>query len=481
MSKNGGYKSGLKKVGDVYYYKFKLNGKTHHGSTRCKDRDSAMQFLLTLKENLRGDKSATPSFSEVASKYLRTKVEKAPKYLKRYGYSIKRWLNPLIGMIPIDKVSLDEYARIKSHYLDTPSPFGKPHNDGGLRTILIDFRTTMNFAVTAEIIPKLPFKIQLNSVQEKPVKALVASQAVPFLNAVDSLTRSEQVRLGIRIMLLLGLRISEVTGMRWYWFSSDFKSYTPGLTKGKEADALPVPESLANRFRDYKEQTRKHWLLMGRPMPQCVFWTDEGNDRSPSFVASTISNAAKAIGLEGAWRPHRLRASCATILAQLGVSAHHIMRLLRHKKLETTLRYVRAALEELRPSQARIADLVEGIEVAARGAALVRSPLAVSAGLPELSCASQTVIQLHSSFAGQVGEVPLTVGAMMASTDLMPGLDNVVGSSLQGLDAGRKMRAVARLLLGEQLDSVALEIKVPPSTLLGWKEGFLERGETAFR
>ena len=134
----------------------------------------------------------------------------------------------------------------------------------------------------------------------------MASQAVPFLNAVDSLTRSEQVRLGIRIMLLLGLRISEVTGMRWYWFSSDFKSYTPGLTKGKEADALPVPESLANRFRDYKEQTRKHWLLMGRPMPQCVFWTDEGNDRSPSFVASTISNAAKAIGLEGAWRPHRL-------------------------------------------------------------------------------------------------------------------------------------------------------------------------------
>jgi integrase len=476
-----GYKSGLKKVGDVYYYKFKLNEKTYHGSTGLSDRDAAMQFQLTLKEKLKGDKSAMPTFSEVASMYLRTKVEKAPKYLKRYRYSTFRWLNPLIGAMPIDKVSLEEYARIKSNYLDTPSPFGKPHNDGGLRTILIDFRTTMNFAVTAEIIQKLPFKIQLNTVQEKPIKALVASQAVPFLNAVDSLTRSEQVRLAIRIMLLLGLRISEVTGMRWYWFSSDFKSYTPGLTKGKEADALPVPESLANRFREYKEQTRKHWLLTGRPMPQCVFWTDEGSDRSPSFVASTIANAAKAIGLEGSWRPHRLRASCATILAQLGVSAHHIMRLLRHKKLETTLRYVRAALEELRPSQARIADLVEGIEVAARGAALGRSPLAMSASLPELSCAPQTVIELHSSFASQVGEMPLGAGAMVAGTDLMLGLDSGVGSSLQGPDAGQKMRAVARLLLGEQLDSVALELSVAPSTLLGWKEAFLANGQAAFQ
>jgi len=127
-----------------------------------------------------------------------------------------------------------------------------------------------------------------------------------------------------------------------------------------------------------------------------------------------------------------------------------------------------------------MADLVEGIEVAARGAALGRSPLAVSASLPELSCAPQTVLQLHSSFASQVGEMPLAVGAMVAGTDLITGLESGVGSSQQGPDAGQKMQAVARLLLGEPLDSVALELKVAPSTLLGWKELFLANGQSAF-
>lgn len=77
--------------------------------------------------------------------------------------------------------------------------------------------------------------------------------------------------------------------------------------------------------------------------------------------------------------------------------------------------------------------------------------------------------------------MPLEIEAVMAGTDQMLGLDSGVNSSLLGLDAGQKMRAVARLLVGEQLDPIALELKVAPSTLLGWKEAFLASGESAFQ
>ena len=485
MGKNAGnksgYKSGLRKVRDVYYYKFKLDGRNYHGTTGLPDKDAALQFLLNLKEGIRGNKTGSPTFSEVASMYLRVNVDKAPKYLKRYLHSIKQWLNPLVGMVPVDKITLDNYARIKSNYLNTPDRNGRMHNDGGLHTTLIDFRTTMNFAVKADLIPKLPFKIELNKVQEKPVRALVKDQLAPFLQAVDAISQSEQVRLAIRVMLTMGLRISEVTGMRWTWFSTDFRSYTPGETKGREADALPVPNYLAAQFQEYKKGTQDHWVLADRPMPPWVFWGTDGNQRSISFVQSTIQHAAESIGLEGSWRPHRLRASCATILAQLGVSAHHIMRILRHKKLETTLRYVRAALVELRTSQARIADLAEGLVVVDPFSIPSATIVSPDAGNFHLNALGRGL-----SIEGLTCEGKGTNAADPDSASIEEVLNQFgVAPSLPPEPGGRrpeeKVLAVSRLLTGEDLEAVAKSLDVPPSTVLRWKEAFLQIGQSQVR
>jgi integrase/recombinase XerC len=147
--------------------------------------------------------------------------------------------------------------------------------------------------------------------------------------------------------------------MRGEWFRAGFSEYTPGLTKGKEARGLPIPPFLAAMMTEYREETRRHWAIAGRPIPDWVFWDTHGTKRSNSFVLSTIKNAAKAIGLEGSWSPHRLRACCATILAEMGVSAHHIQMLLRHKQLKTTLHYVRMEGDQMRNSQARMLALFQ--------------------------------------------------------------------------------------------------------------------------
>lgn len=368
MKKKPGFKAGLKKVetkdGFVYYYKCKVHGVDLHGSTGESDKEAAEDFLRTVKKQAR-DKAKginvstgpTMTYEELALYYFESKEETSRGYKGRYLHGMNHWLNPIIGKIPIGKLELKDLNRVKANYMNTPSPHGKPHNEGGLRTILIDLRTTLNFAVELELIPKLPFKLKGLKVQEKPVKAIVAADANQFLQAVDSISNRIQVRLGIRILLFLGLRISELTGMRWEWFRTGFSEYTPGLTKGKEANGLPIPPFLAEMLTEYREETRRHWAIAGRPIPDWVFWNTDGTKRSNSFVHSTIKNAAKAIGLEGSWTPHCLRASCATILAEKGVSAHHIQKLLRHKQLKTTLHYVRVEEDQMRNSQARMLDL----------------------------------------------------------------------------------------------------------------------------
>lgn len=49
------------------------------------------------------------------------------------------------------------------------------------------------------------------------------------------------IRTAVRLMLGLGLRESETITARWEWLDIGRQTYTPGRTKGREADPLPVP------------------------------------------------------------------------------------------------------------------------------------------------------------------------------------------------------------------------------------------------
>jgi integrase/recombinase XerC len=394
VKKQPGFKAGLKKVetkgGYVYYYKVKINGVVHHGSTGESDKEAAEDYLRAVKKNARGKAKGliTPigfsmTYAELAKYYYESNEDKSKGYKSRYLHGLKHWLNPIIGNIPIGKLELRDLSKVKANYMSTPSPYGKPHNEGGLRTILIDLRTTLNFAVAQELIAKLPFKVKGLKIQEKPVQAIVAADADKFLQAVDSISNRIQVRLGIRIMLFMGLRISELTGMRWEWFRAGYTEYTPGLTKGKEAQGLPIPPFLTEMLIEYREETRRHWAIAGRPIPGWVFWDANGNHRANSFVQSTIQNAAKAIGLEGSWTPHRLRASCATILAEMGGSAHSIQIILRHKQLKTTLHYVRVEHDQMRNTQARMLPLFQNPKPIQAGR-LIEKKGSGDAGIPPI-------------------------------------------------------------------------------------------------
>lgn len=86
-------------------------------------------------------------------------------------------------------------------------------------------------------------------IQKQPRPTLSVSLAQKWLGEVDRIAGDRHgVAVAVRLMLGMGLREAEAITARWEWLDWDRGIYTPGITKGREADPVPVPVWLAEYF-----------------------------------------------------------------------------------------------------------------------------------------------------------------------------------------------------------------------------------------
>ncbi len=360
MSK--GFKNGLKKVGRVWHYKFKMHGQLHHGSTRCESLEDARKFLFTLRNEKAKEPlglGEPPTIEALYQRYVREKASLIqPSTMVSFRSGISRWVIPIIGKIRVDRLKLSDLADVTANYLKASGPNGKPHARGGARQLMINTRTLLNYAVKTRLVTHLPLRVELPKAPKKAILAISSDRLLDFTRAVDNYPCiPKHVALGILTMLFMGLRISELTSMRWGFFGADFEQYTPTETKGREADAIPIIPELSHRFREWKEFTKTTWAASGKPMPQWVFWSKKGKHYGNSFTNRWIKKITEELGLPGNWSPHKLRASCATILNQLGVPSITIQSILRHKDLGTTLHYTRLDHKTMRAGLVKMGSM----------------------------------------------------------------------------------------------------------------------------
>ncbi len=365
---NSGFKNGLKKVGDVWHYKFKYKGIQYHGSTGMTRLDDARTYLEARKAEVRkcevrsGD---IPTFEALWERYRRDNTRATPVSVQCTANSIVPWVVPLIGKVKVSEIGPQHLGLLKRHYLSTTKCPSRPHTEGGFAKLLTDVRTVLN---TVKRYPEFRgievIKVQIPKVQEKVITTLPLEQIEDFIAASNSFRPSTQHTLAIRIMLFMGLRISEIISMRWEWFSHDFKTYTPGKTKGREAERLPVFENLIPHIASWRGEAKSLCARMGFPMPPLVFFkvrdpgspsrrmrhpsslgSDFWSPQDPCFCTSRINRAARSLNLSGRWGPHKLRHTFATVLVQMGVSNKVVQGLLRHKSPITTERYIHVTAE----------------------------------------------------------------------------------------------------------------------------------------
>lgn len=184
----------------------------------------------------------------------------------------------------------------------------------------------------------------------QPPRWLTAEQVRRLLGSVDQRT----YRLFFQVMLATGLRVSEVIALQVADFDPERPLVRVVCGKGGDGRLVSVPETLRTRLREYWRTFRpRDTFFVRRP----------GRDDRP-LLAATVNDALKRAAVRAGFTEristHRLRHTFAVHSLRGGMDIVTLQRLLGHRRLESTLRYLTPDL--VRPGVA--VDLLDALEVA---------------------------------------------------------------------------------------------------------------------
>jgi integrase/recombinase XerD len=168
---------------------------------------------------------------------------------------------------------------------------------------------------------------------------------LPVVLAPDEVTRlfdaapSDRDRTLLRTGYALGLRVSELVALRPEHIDAARGLVVVRHGKGAKDRLVPLSARLLSELRAY-------WRLW-RPGPWLFPGGRRGCHLTAAGVQRVVRRAAQRAGLSKPVSPHTLRHSYATHLLEAGCDLLTIQRLLGHKNLQTTARYLHVSTVQL--------------------------------------------------------------------------------------------------------------------------------------
>lgn len=188
-----------------------------------------------------------------------------------------------------------------------------------------------------------------------------------FLSPTDSWKLLEVARhhphgAAVWISLLAGLRPGEVQALRWSSIDFDNSQILIRATFNKKIRVLqdhpkqkdwgraPMPKPLRDfLFEHSKGKDPGDFVVTGR---------DGGMQSYESFVTRILPEFCKKAGVKKI-TPHELRHSCTELYVQAGASSEDLRRLLNHKSLSATIRYMHRTDERLQGIASKIENEIK--------------------------------------------------------------------------------------------------------------------------
>jgi integrase/recombinase XerC len=329
----------LFRAGKVWHYAFQIDGRRVRRSTRETSHQRANAVAArAFREAALWSRNgrAMPTLRETVAQWLEAN---APIMSSSHIANIKRFGRLYLydlGDIMLDELTTELVERARNAHLQEHAP---STTNLWLRAI----RLLCNWAVARKIIPAVPFNVKLLKLQSKPKVILNSSMASAWLAAVDEHEDGRSgVATAVRLMIGIGLREAETISARWEWIDFSRQTYTPGITKGREADPLPMPSWLQHYLRPF---CRPSGLIVTKP---------DGKPYTRGYTRRAMLHANAQCGA-GHITAHRLRGTYATRLSEAGAPIASVQRAMRHKSPITTMSYLEPDLHFIARSQERMA------------------------------------------------------------------------------------------------------------------------------
>jgi integrase len=348
-------KHGVQK--DKYYViRYKIDGKSKEEALGWAsagwNESKAAETLAKIKSNIRtgeGPRSLEEQRIKATAKQVQSErdamtfddawmlYEKSAtkSSIVRDAQNIRLWINPVIGQIPLNKVSAFHLEKIRS----TMTKAGRAPRT--IHLVLANVRAIINFCIKRGLfIGMNPVKsIAIKTYDNKRVRYLTIEEANALLIEVKK--RSVMTWKITMLSLLAGLRFGEIAGLKWKDMGTD--TITILDPKNSRTRHAYINATIAAIFND-----------MERGKPEALVFPDRcGNRRAQ--VSDAFNRAVNQLGLNDGITDrrqrlcfHSVRHSFASWLALEGADLLVIKELLGHRDLTTTQRYAHLSPGKLR-------------------------------------------------------------------------------------------------------------------------------------
>ncbi|HEX7906845.1 MAG TPA: site-specific integrase [Paraburkholderia sp.] len=326
------------KVGEIWHYRFALNGRRVQRTTRQKVKRRAQEIADAAFESalLRTPgRSVIPTLSQLGALWIEANSwAESAAHVKNIGVFCRLHMFDLAEM-RISDLTTEAVETARRSY-------AQDHAPASVNQWVKTLKLLVNWAKRRKMIKEVPFDVGQLKVQKKPRAILPPSLALQWLEEIDKSSRRDVVSVAARLGIGLGLRESEIISARWEWMDWERQSYAPGQTKDRKSEPIPVPDWLLEYLTPRRQSSG---LIISKP---------SGRPLPPGFMRNAMLRANQACEAPHI-TPHRLRGTFATMLGEAGTPIQEIQRVLRHKSILTTAAYLEPNSDLTRRGQRHLA------------------------------------------------------------------------------------------------------------------------------
>ncbi|MFI6626543.1 tyrosine-type recombinase/integrase [Streptomyces sp. NPDC050528] len=288
----------------------------------------------------------------------------------KYESKVRLYLVPHLGKKSLVKLTPAQLralmATLKRNKVPAPTRF----------EVLRVLRNALNRAIREELLTRnVALLVDMPKVSKDRGRAWSAREAVIFLRAA----RAHRFYAACVLVLVLGLRRSEVLGLRWQDIDFENRQFTPikqvQREKGKglilkdlktesSTAVLPLPEFCARALEERRQLQDLERQIVGdqwrqEPDHDVIFSSERGGLTDPVGFSRTFNALVKRAGVRRI-TVRLARHTCGTLLAFLKVHPKVAQTILRHSQISMTMDvYTHVVGSDQREATTMLAELLE--------------------------------------------------------------------------------------------------------------------------
>jgi integrase/recombinase XerD len=179
-----------------------------------------------------------------------------------------------------------------------------------------------------------------------PRVILTEEEALRLIESADEKSPSGlRDRAALETFYATGIRVTELANLNLWDVELEEKMLRVILGKGRKDRNVPLTTAAAEAIAVYLEKGRPKLVSSNNPY---LFLADKGGRLQRAVLSRIVQKYARKAGIEKHITCHTFRHSVATHLLRGRADIRHIQMLLGHESLQTTQRYTRVEISDLK-------------------------------------------------------------------------------------------------------------------------------------